>query len=1145
MQAGLIGAWERLRYTLTATPDASGVYTLTATLRSRHARNLTDWQEIALLQIVVTRDASGNAQTQFTAQFLNHLYTFTASNASGGSLRLEWIAPRWYMRAVGSENEWYFTWLGVEVYRGGVLVASWAGGSYSVVLSGERYKAPAAAPLLWTQIGAAASASYVPPSDDGAYSDSSSAQVVVQGGWEVRVDNQWQAFPVRLLIDSPQSAGCGLSLPYTPQMSATDTVSASLTARAMAFYSQTEWQQASCFCVDSNGNPGTVPYVYRWRDIITEGKNESAQVWLIPNLPRVFDLLSTEPIRALIYRAPLPKAEVIRSTQSSRFRLECGNDITCMETNADTVVRHPLTAEFLGVYAGGSHPLTTPIEGDLTAPYRWQAEWNYQHTRPNEVVAPGNCPNVPPEEPPIEFTTCMCPPDSPLRFQSDTKQVSAVLDYPSVSDDMLGYYQHQEPIARYINSWVNPHWSYFLWWQDWSLGVPLTPVSRDEYWRLLQQQWLWHPELPPAEKTKQRNQCVLEPLTVSPYLSFVEDNLLGYKTLWAGACRFDALAMTPASSKVLDSSSQPRWSATGASLAFTGTGIVATPTQATSTLEFDLTDWQTPPYLYPAIADKVRVSITGVYEQVQVYLVNFEGDTVLLDADPNDSTLYPYKSAVESVYAGSWAQSYAAEVAGYSETGADLLTQGRSSTVMGDAARRTLFEMLGNRTPAKLRIVVQQVAPTPYTLAYPTFYSDARASKAYPETAHAQAVVDGNHLWRHGGLDFQLTTPVPQLRPAHQSPTVYDALCIRNLLYRGESYQHQMTADANALYDSVEWTGQYADLRMDTRAIVYPLRQRSSPLMVLINAYREVPPLACLPRRKRNATTLAEDGDWGQWQYLISPLRRYIVNPDAPLHMHRVEYDSGGSETGRQVVTTYLESINNCHSVYHELALENNEVLTRWDGQPLNSPRYHLHLQGADYARATPFHGYSAVVRVSQQAGQWVALTRSSAFRAARAYVQNNTLYVGYARDVILQDWEDTNATLTATQPALVYLPAAQRLALAVQVGSEVRIYTQTSEGGAWTMATTVATGAHPTLIATSDGRIYCYYYRSGAIYGKQYDSAFQVIGSEFTAISPADDAEIDAVETVTAQGKSLIAIIYRDGGAVKVKTSLDGRQFS
>lgn len=1143
MQAGLIGAWERLRYRLTATPTASGVYNLSATLTSRHARSLSDFTEIARLEIAVSRDEQGQASTLFTAQWLSNTYTFTASNADGGSLRIEWVAPRWYLRAVGAEEEWYFTWQSVEVYRGNTLVATWAGGSYSVSLMGYRYKAPAAAPLLLVQMTAGATAGYVPAPNDNAYSDSSTARIDATGGWAVRVGNKWQAFPVSLQVASPLSPPCNLTLSQSPLMSAGDTDSASLTARASASYSQSAWSTAVCTeCDTGTANP---PFVYRWRDIITSGSQETASAWLIPDLPHALVRL-IEPTASMIYRAKLPHCQTLRSTTGSHYRLECNNDLACWDTQSDAQTVYPFTDEFLGVLRDGTHALESPLEPQTHAPYTWQYEWSWSHTRPNQLIEPGACPLDPIGGGPGNVVICRC--ESPLLFQSESKSIQASVSFPAVATGQcLPYYDHEQAVARYFNTWGNRLWSYLLWFEDWALGTPLTSVPRTDYWLPLQQQWLYHNALPPSDATKQRNLCALEPLTVSPHRDWVETELLGVPTLWAGACRFDLLYTTSVAQKQLTSSSQPRWTLINATAVF-GANIAVTPTQATSTLEFDLTDWQVEPYLYPALCSAVRVQVTGVYNSVRVYLVNFEGDAYELQPDPNDATKYRYTPAADSVYAGDWAQSYAAEVAGYSETGFDLRPEGRSSSVMADPARRTLWELLHSQTPAKLRIVVEQTAPTPYTLVYPTFYREFKESnntKAYPLTAHTQAVVDHDALWRYGGLNFQLTTPVPQLRPVHQSPTVYDALCVRNLLYRGESYQHQMTADANAFYDSVEWTGAFADLRMDTRSLIRPLKAQNHPAVwILINAYREVPPLACLPRRKRDPD-LAETGDWGQWQYLISPLRRYHVGLDQPIHLHRVEYDSSGNETNRQIVTTYLEAFRRAHVTYHELALDNNEVITRWDGQPLNSPRYLVHCKGDDWARATPFHGYSAVIAMSETQGEWLCIARSSAWRAARAYVQEGVIQMGYARDVTLQDWIDHTTALSGVQPSLCYLPAARTLALAVQVGGEVRIYTQTSEGGGLNMATTVAQGAHPTLIATSDGRIYCYYYRQGAIYGRQYDALWQAIGSEFTAISPADDAEIDAIETVTAQGKSQIALIYRDGGQIKVKTSLDGRQFS
>lgn len=539
---------------------------------------------------------------------------------------------------------------------------------------------------------------------------------------------------------------------------------------------------------------------------------------------------------------------------------------------------------------------------------------------------------------------------------------STEIRYPICDSNMLSYYQHSLDLVRYLNSWSNPHWSHFLYFTDWSLGVPLQPVAHTSYWLPHQQQYLDHDQLPAEQRTKRRNQLLPEPLTDSTYRNLVSTQLAGYATLWAGIVRYDPHQFPLVTEQTLDSTSAPRWTAQNATITF-GAQISVIPTATTSTLEFDLTDFSTHAYLYTAIADSVRVVISGTYTSIAVEMLNAAGDVVALQSVQGDSTRYRYATSGDTVYAGSWSQGYQADLATYTETPVDLQANGVSSSTMSDASRRTLWELFGAMSGAKLRITVTQDTTSDYQLNYPTFYRDStRTTKAYPETAHAAAITDQDHLWRFGGLEFQLANPVPTLRVVHSSSSVYDYFAIRNLLYRAQPWQDQMASDAAQIYDSIEFSA-IGDLRSDTRVWMEPFRERALPTGILINAYREVPPLVVFPRRERNADHV-ETGEWTQTSYLLAPVYRYYCSAGQPLHLDRVLYSGGGTELSRERLTDLAESFGRFAITKQAILLTNEEVITNWSGQTIHTPRFLLSGQNIDFARATPFHGYSAILPV-------------------------------------------------------------------------------------------------------------------------------------------------------------------------------------
>jgi len=517
--------------------------------------------------------------------------------------------------------------------------------------------------------------------------------------------------------------------------------------------------------------------------------------------------------------------------------------------------------------------------------------------------------------------------------------------------------------VRSVNTWAHPHWSIVLFWSDWPLGVPLTPVPYPDYWLPHQQQYLDHPQLPESMRLKYRALQVAEPLAVSPLLGLVQDLYTGFPTLWVGVSRPERYDWQAIPQRALTASSQPRWQFTNATAVFGASQIIITPTASTSIAEFDLADFAHSPYLYPAIADRVRIVLTGIYTAYTVELVNAVGDAITLASEPSDSTLYTIVDHNDSVYAGSWAQSYSASLPSYNEVGHDLQSDGVSQDTMSDTSRRTVWELFRAKSGAKLRITVQQSAPTSYTIDYPIFYhsrTEKPESKCYPETAHTQAVIQSRHLWRFGALEYEVGTEQPSIRANHTSPSVYDTLALHNQLYRGREAQHQIVTDLTARFvQGLEW-GTLSDVRLDTRGWLLPFLARATPRAILTNAWRELPPLACLPQQGDG--TLYPVG-WHQGALVCATARGRLVS-STTAQLDRVEYDAGGSETARTTVSTPADSFGGYSVAEWLFAVTNEEVLRRWDGQPLHSPRYLVRAQGRDLARVTPFWSYSMLVGI-------------------------------------------------------------------------------------------------------------------------------------------------------------------------------------
>jgi hypothetical protein len=253
---------------------------------------------------------------------------------------------------------------------------------------------------------------------------------------------------------------------------------------------------------------------------------------------------------------------------------------------------------------------------------------------------------------------------------------------------------------------------------------------------------------------------------------------------WVGSTRPALVEWLSPSELQLTSDSAPRWSATGATLAFTPLGITVTPTSTTHTLEFTLADWDSEPYLYPAVADRVRIWLPDTaYTSITIQLVSVENETVTIATTRGT---HPIPHGSDAKYAGTWRRQYAALAAGYSELGSDWDADGVSDATFDDAARATLWQLLGARAGAKLRITITQTTPTPYVMEYPIFYRDPVTNAiAADNGAHTYPHVRSEQMLNWGLLAYPIASNTPSARTTHQPMTLYDAAALYRQLGRG------------------------------------------------------------------------------------------------------------------------------------------------------------------------------------------------------------------------------------------------------------------------------------------------------------------------------------------------------------------------
>jgi len=954
MFAGRVGSWERLQYRVQIEPsmqstDGEGVSGVLTVPFAPDLSTLTEYLKLTLALTVSGTTTSRVATVQLGS--LTWTRTDTAT-ITAHELIVEFVQPRWYNSPLlDGTPAWEFGWSGLRIYINGVEVTHTLPVAGSV--RNDTYYAPAGLPMAMARLHATATAGSGIGSTGAAcqaWSFTAESSVRVVGGWRIWAPgaSDWTAYPIRAIRQPLLGNPCG-ETPPAPELGGNDTWGAVVSAEQHSSASNTSVGTVTCRCPcpDENGNTVYVSItVYRQTSTTRE---RATSLWIVPDLPREFVPLGENLTHEyLMYRAKFPEVRVARHASGVRTEYNCdtGNSTPCSSMLSEPVLLHPQRDELLYVHDGGaSNPLGEPMDEPLHCPYTLGITLTRAVTH-NPCPAP--CPVCPVDYQGSTDPCCGTLTDSLVNYtESHTLEVNA---------NCHPQYRHGSLPARFWNTHAAPMWSYICWLQDWGLDrngdglAEPTPVA--DYWRPHQCQHIEHPALPSTIRSRRRSYLLLDALAHGTWSAWI-GNLFGVPSGWVGSTRPALVEWLLPSDFQLTSDSAPRWSATGATLAFTPLGITVTPTSTTHTLEFTLADWNAPPFLYPAVADRVRVWLPDTaYTSIAIQLVSAENETVTIAATRGT---HPIPHGSDTKYAGTWRRQYAALAAGYSELGTDWDADGVSDATFANPARATLWQLLGARAGARLRITITQTVPTPYVMEYPIFYRDTFADAiATDNGAHTFAHVRGEQMLNWGVLAYPTASNIPSVRLPHQPMTLYDAAALYRQLERGlnASATIDIIDQIRAWgIDDVETGGHPAGVprvRQMCRAAMLPYTTRRLALW-LINDLRECPPLPTLPTRQLRLAPFGFTGDWGQWVYFAAPSYRYYLAPEEPAKLLEVQ---GASETE---LTSYDRAVGHYHLTRQAVSLNGTETLQHATKQ------WRIRAASRDLGRTTPFFSHALV----------------------------------------------------------------------------------------------------------------------------------------------------------------------------------------
>lgn len=572
---------------------------------------------------------------------------------------------------------------------------------------------PTFTPLLgWppqiTGTATAAAASGAPPTPP-TFDSQTEVSLTVSGGlrWKLEGSSDWDSYPVTLFSDwsAPSSGPYGLD--GSGVVVSTSSYGTHINVSAM----EHTIRDATGTCPGATPGPAS-----------RAQSTQNGEVYLLPDWERSFQRVDEVNHAALIYRGAFPRT-TMRRQRSTHL---AGDPSLPTTTSADSTVHERLPKKYY-VETNARHDAEHDGMPDfLYSPVIVNKNQSYV----SMALADG-CDD-------IAFPL----PDDLI---SDSVTITYPLDVDEniggESPDLLDYIYTLDMVSRIANYWGNPHWSFVFPEINWELGG--SPTNWNDYWGLVQQQWLDYAGLATGEARQTRNSIVWDCLDVNNvWFSFLTNFPNGFR--WRGISRFitDSRAVPTSYSYVQGDSAL--FTVTGGTVVYNPTRITITPTSTPVVVDLDLGVFTGAQYQSAHLSTHLNQDWdTPNIAGVSAYVVGVDGDAqfIAADADLKNVTV-PLPRGTANKFAGSWGIDNGAGVLG--DTGVDDGANGISSATMADPERSQAFQLLPGSTRSSLRFEIDVTTlGTPIDILYPILYHDNNEQEpaVIVETANAQSLI--------------------------------------------------------------------------------------------------------------------------------------------------------------------------------------------------------------------------------------------------------------------------------------------------------------------------------------------------------------------------------------------------------------------
>lgn len=968
------------------------------------------------------------------------------------------------------------------------------------------------------------------------YDYRSECQSRVYGGWRYQDGHGTESLPVILpSIFAPSVSGCPFEVGIDGIIVSEETWGDHLNCAAESWASreqlanETADTQVRTICgetetvtvITSNciypSGPNRPAEREVW-EVKSGSSGSSGSIMLVADLEKSFSRINTSGFAHVMLRGGMPYT---RETGSRHC-----NDGGIEDSASVTNDVHPSQSPILFVMGSDPHAgedtLSYPSYAPVTVGASRTETISYDY---HELFLSCLCPL--PDEGCVNICTLLWPSHDEGEFSA-----SAAYNFPShveTNSQSFGYLYHDEPIARYLNYWANPHWSYVTWRDDWN------GLKWAEYWGPARTQKTDHSSLPEGENGLTRIDLISDSLEESGNTPFLDHFVGGFR--WPGMQRFRVQEGEPPAALAYTSDSEPLWSVVDDSceLSFDST-LAVSFLKPVAVFELDIGSFTEELAMYPHFADRVFLNWnTSNVSELKVYFVSRSGEKVLLEESPSDGETTPdveYRKPfeLESCYAGSWGIDNGLGV--LTDQGVDLRpVDGASAQVMAHPETCAAFPLLFGRGGTKIRFEVTPVDPgDTVEIDYPEWRAPAGDHALVWESGHCAAIVHedgpairwGNWLFFNGST-LQL---IPDVAALGYKSTIIDWLCFRRLVLEGHRADHGLDAELVSIFDAFE--GQSVG-QVDQSSIAVPLLPLSTMAAgpwrcALVSTRAEVPPWMQWPHRNRGPDW-RDDNEPCQICWILSQEPRQLIATHEVMHL--VDPDE---------TTVHSDEVTGVLPDPWKLA---RYTIATNESEAVN---YLIRSNDEDWAKVTPWHGYFAVLSHAEPYdGLSYAVSRS--FRHALAQRDGGTLHLGFGSNANPSTFTFVDTGLPVAAIDIAYPEQGSRdYIVAARTWDQAVYLERFVETGARDLSINLGTGAFGAVCESPSGILFAFRLNAGTIYGHAYDRAGNEVMTAWTTnISGADEAPIAAACSVASELQMRISLIYRDGGVQIVKHSVDG----